>query len=116
MSPPLARTRSASARLAAGLTVLMSTTILPGPMPSTSPSGPLAAASSAAESVTITKTTSEAAATARGESPHFMPLSSSHCAFALVRLWPVTVWPLAIRRSAIRPPMTPRPMYPRFAT
>src|SRR5687767_7105733 len=43
------------------------------------------------------------------------PLSKSHCAVDVVRLWPMTVWALASRRAAIRPPIAPRPMYPRFA-
>src|SRR5262249_23117875 len=54
-------------------------------------------------------------ATARGESPHRIPLSMSHCALDFVRLWPVTECPCAMSRSAIRPPIAPRPTYPRFA-
>ena len=41
---------------------------------------------SAAELVTITNVASEASATARGESAHFIPLSMSGCAFDRVRL------------------------------
>src|SRR5688500_14938555 len=93
----------------------MSTTVLPGPRPASSPSGPSATALSAFVSVTITKVTSAAFATAPGESAHRRPLSSSHCAFDLVRLWPVTVCPFASSRSAVRPPIAPRPTYPRFA-
>ena len=36
--------------------------------------------------VTIEKVKSAAALTARGESPHFMPRSISHCALERVRL------------------------------
>ena len=86
MSAPRARTFSTVSRLTTGLTVLMSTTIFPGPRPAMKPSGPSATPSSAAESVTITKITSAACATSRGVLPHFMPLSSSHCAFDFVRL------------------------------
>src|SRR5688572_26605238 len=93
----------------------MSTTVLPGPRPASSPSGPSATALSAFVSVTITKVTSAAFATAPGESAHRRPLSSSHCAFDLVRLWPVTVCPFPSSRSAVRPPIAPRPTYPRFA-
>src|SRR5215831_1033353 len=101
MSAPLARTLAASARLTAGLTVLISTNVLPGPRAETSPSGPSATASRAAALVTMAKTTSAAAVTARGESAQRMPLSISHCAFLRVRLKPVTVWPLASSRLTI---------------
>ncbi|MNC88294.1 hypothetical protein D3C83_40950 [compost metagenome] len=86
MAAPRARTCAETARLASGLTVLMSTTTLPGPSPASRPSGPSTTALSAFVSVTMTKVTSAAAATARGVSPHCMPLSSSHWAFAFVRL------------------------------
>ena len=115
MSAPFARTFSATARLTAGLTVLMSTTTLPWPKTGQEPVGPSDTASSAFESVTMTKITSAASATALGESPHFIPRSISHCAFERVRLYPVTVCPLSSSRLAMRLPMAPRPMYPRFA-
>ncbi len=115
MSAPFSRTFAASARLTSGLTVLMSTKILPAPRPARIPSGPSVMASSAAALVTIAKVTSEQLATARGESAHFIPLSISHCALDRVRLYPVTVWPLLSSRSTIWPPITPRPMNPRFA-
>jgi len=50
------------------------------------PSPPPATACSAAVFVTMLNTTSLACATARGDSPHFIPASTSHCAFAGVRL------------------------------
>ena len=55
-------------------------------MPASSPSGPSVTARSAAAFVTMVKVTSEAAATAFGESANLMPLSISHCAFERVRL------------------------------
>src|SRR3989442_9252956 len=115
MSAPFSRTWAATARLTAGLTVLMSTTTFPGLSPASNPSRPSATASSDLESVTMMKITSAASATARGESLHFIPVSTSHCAFERVRLYPVTRWPLASSLAAIFPPITPRPTYPRLA-
>ena len=86
MSAPFSRTCAASARLTAGLTVLMSTKTLPALNPASIPSGPSNTCSSAAEFVTMEKVTSAAAQTARGESAHFMPRSISRCAFDFVRL------------------------------
>ena len=86
MSAPLARTLATVSRLTTGLTVLMSMMVLPALRPAMKPSGPSATPSSAAESVTITKITSAPCATSRGVAPHFIPLSSSHCAFDFVRL------------------------------
>src|ERR1700730_4695913 len=91
MSAPRSRTFAARARLTLGLTVLMSRKILPGPRPASIPSEPSAIAEMAAALVTMAKVKSDAEATARGESSHFMPLSISHCAFERVRLYPVRV-------------------------
>src|SRR5688572_30740386 len=115
MSAPFSRTLSATVRLTAGLTVLMSTTTLSLARPVRNPSAPVDTPSSALESVTITKITSAACATALGESPHFMPRSINHCALERVRLYPVTVCPLSSSRFAMRLPMAPSPMYPRLA-
>src|SRR6266446_1144106 len=81
MSAPFSRTLLARARLIAGLTVLMSTKILPGPSPASNPSGPSATAASAAELVTIASVMSDAEATSRGEEAQPIPFSISHCAF-----------------------------------
>ena len=86
MSAPFSRTFAASARLTSGLTVLMSMWNLPAPMPSSNPSGPSVTAASAAAFVTMVNVTSDAAATALGDSANFMPLSISHCALERVRL------------------------------
>jgi len=48
--------------------------------------GPIRHRASAAAFVTIVNVTSDAAATALGESANFIPLSISHCAFDRVRL------------------------------
>jgi len=77
---------AASARLAAGLVVLMSIRSLPGPRPARIPSGPSAMACSAAALVTMEKITSEAWATARGESAQRIPRFTNPSAFARVRL------------------------------
>src|SRR5579862_1683205 len=86
MSAPRARTFSASARLTAGLTVLMSMNVFPVVNPARSPSGPSVTAWIAWEFVTMAKVKSDELATARGESAHCMPFSTSHCALARVRL------------------------------
>ena len=86
MSAPFSRTFAARERLTSGLTVLMSTKILPLFSPARIPSGPSAIVPRAAELVTMAKVTSAAAATERGESAHVMPRSISHCAFERVRL------------------------------
>src|SRR5438034_10919470 len=61
------------------------------------------------------KTNSPACAAARGVSARFMPASTSHCAFDLVRLYPVTACPASSNRFTMRLPMTPRPTKPTFA-
>ncbi len=86
MSPPFSRTLPAISRLYAGLTVLISTKILPGVTPASIPSGPSITAPSALEFVTIENAKSDAATTARGESAHFIPFLTSHSAFDRVRL------------------------------
>src|ERR1700687_2394544 len=93
MSPPFSRTLAAISRLYAGLTVLISTKILPGFTAASIPSGPFITAPSAAEFVTMENVTSAASTTARGESAQFMPFLTSHSAFERVRLEPVTLWP-----------------------
>src|ERR1700740_3783861 len=115
MSAPFSRTLEASARLAAGLTVLMSIRTLLALNPARNPSGPSATVFSASVFVTMHNVISAAAETARGVSPHFMPRSTSHCAFARVRLYPVTTCPLSSSRLTIWPPITPSPMKPTFA-
>ena len=86
MSPPRSRHLAAMARLSSGLTVLMSTSTLPALMPARMPSGPSVMAASAFESLTEVNKTSDAAATARGESAQSMPLSRNGCALSRVRL------------------------------
>src|SRR5580693_1466696 len=63
----------------------------------------------------MVKITSDATATAFGESANFMPLSINHCALERVRLYPVTVCPFSSRRATRLPPITPRPMNPSLA-
>ena len=86
MSPPFSRTLAAMSRLYAGLTVLISTKILPRVTPASIPSAPFITAPSAAELVTMEKVTSAAATTARGELAHFIPFLINHSAFERVRL------------------------------
>ena len=78
------------------------------------PSGPSATAFTAAESVTIENTISDAAATARGVSAHFMPAAISGSALSRDLFQPVTVCPAAISRGTISSPMAPRPTNPMF--
>src|SRR3981189_955492 len=115
MSAPFSRTLEASTRLAEGLTVLMSIRTLPALNPARNPSGPSETDFKASVLATITKVTSAAAPTARGESPHFIPRSTSHCAFERVRLYPVTACPLSSSLFTMLLPITPSPMNPRFA-
>ena len=70
---PCARTRSASSRLARGLTVLMSTQISSAARPARMPSGPDATVSSTSSSGTDVKTIPAASATSRGVSHHCRP-------------------------------------------
>ena len=67
MSAPFSRTLAASARLTAGLTVLMSMWNFPVEKPASNPSGPSVIAVRAVAFVTIVKVTSAFWATARGE-------------------------------------------------
>src|SRR5467141_2812418 len=115
MSAPFSRTLEASTRLAEGLTVLMSIRTLPALNPARNPPGPSETDFKASVLETIEKVTSAAAETARGESPHFIPRSTSHCAFERVRLYPVTTCPLSSSLFTIWLPITPSPMNPRFA-
>ncbi len=85
-SAPAPRASSASARLAAGDPVVMSTQTLPGRRPARIPSGPSATASSARAFVTMVKTTSAASAVSRGVPRSTSPASTSACAFSGVRL------------------------------
>ncbi len=57
-------------------------------------------------------TTSDAAATDRGESASFAPLSISALAFSGVRLNTVAGYPAAIRWPHIDEPITPVPIQP----
>ena len=107
ISAPFSRTLAARARLTAGLTVLMSISTFPAPMPASNPSAPYATSSTAEEFVTITKVRSAAWHTARGESAHFMPLSINHCAFDRVAVYPVTVCPFSISLRAFDRPLRP---------
>jgi hypothetical protein len=86
MSAPFSRIFAANARLTLGLIVLMSMKTLPALKPASSPSGPSVMAAVAAELVTMAKTKSATLATARGESAHCIPFSTSHRALARVRL------------------------------
>src|SRR5438445_556492 len=114
-SPPFSLTLAASSRLNAGLTVLMSTKILPGVTPASIPSEPFITAPNAAVFVTMENVKSAAPTTARGVSAHFMPFLTSHSAFERVRLYPVTLWPLLSSRFTISLPITPSPTNPRLA-
>ena len=76
------------------------------------PSGPSAIPRTAAASVTIENTMSEAAATARGLSAKCMPAWISGSALARERFQPVTVWPAAISRGTMPAPMAPSPINP----
>src|SRR5437899_482097 len=114
-SPPFSLTLAASSRLNAGLTVLMSTKILPGVTPASIPSEPFITAPNAAVFVTMENVKSAAPTTARGVSAHFMPFLTSHSAFERVRLYPVTLWPWLSSRFTISLPITPSPTNPRLA-
>src|SRR6266511_1747940 len=78
------------------------------------PSGPSATSLTAAASVTIENTISDALAAARGVSAKRMPALINACAFSRDRFQPVTVCPAAIRRGTIPAPMAPSPMNPMF--
>src|SRR6266576_3960420 len=90
-SPPFSRTFSASSRLNAGPTVLISTKILPGFTPASIPSGPFITAANAAELVTMESVMSLALTTSLGVFAHFIPFLMSHPAFERVRLYPDTL-------------------------
>src|SRR6266699_3545468 len=60
--------------------------------PAMTPSPPSATARTAAASVTIENTTSEAAATARGVGARRMPAAINGSALFLLRFQPVTAW------------------------
>src|SRR4051812_1521321 len=112
IAAPRAFTRSATARLAWGLTVLMSTQSFPAPRPARIPSGPDATLSSTPSSGTEVKTTSAASATSRGVSRQPSPWSTRPCACSRWRASPKTVYPAARNRAAIFPPMCPSPTNP----
>src|SRR6516162_6483971 len=82
--------------------------------PAMMPSPPSATARTAAASVTIENTTSEAAATARGVGASRMPAAINDSAFCLLRFQPVTAWPAAMSRGTMPAPMAPRPTKPMF--
>ena len=86
MSAPFSRTFAASARLTAGLTVLISMSNFPGPRPASNPFGPSDAPCSAAVLVTMQKVKSAAWQTARPESAHFMPAEMRSCAFSFGKI------------------------------
>ena len=64
----------------------MSTSTLPGLEPAKAPSGPSMTSRTSLGNPTIEKTTSDAAATARGDSAHFAPWAKRGSAFDFVRL------------------------------
>ena len=77
------------------------------------PSGPSATALTAAESVTMENTISEACGhRARRARPNAMPAAISGSALSRDRFQPVTVCPAAISRGTISSPMAPRPTNP----
>src|SRR5260370_185599 len=82
--------------------------------PEMMPAPPSATARTAAASVTIENTTSEAAATARGVGPSRMPAAINGSAFCLLRFQPVTAWPAAMSRGTMPGPMAPSPTKPMF--
>src|SRR5260370_25174229 len=83
-------------------------------MPEMMPSPLSATTRTAAASVTIENTTSEAAATARGVGASRMPAAIKGSAFCLLRFQPVTAWPAAMSRGAMPAAMAPRPTKPMF--
>src|SRR5262245_41936698 len=88
---------------------------MPGGLrPAMMPSGPSAISRTAAASVTIENTMSEAAATARGLSAKRIPALISGSALVRERFQPVTAWPAAISRGTMPAPMAPSPMNPIF--
>ena len=85
-APPAAATSAPSARVTAGLTVLMSAQTAPRLSPARMPSGPCAICRRASELVTMLSTTSPAAAASRGEPATRRPAETSASALARVRL------------------------------
>jgi hypothetical protein len=83
-------------------------------MPAMMPSSPSATARTAAASVTIENTISDAAAASRGVAAKRMPALISGSALSRLRLKPVTVWPAAMSRGTMPTPMAPSPTKPRF--
>src|SRR5581483_7260535 len=108
-----ARAAAAISRASCGSLVDMSTKIWAGRAAASAPSSPSSVARTSAGKPTMVKTTSEAAATARGESAHAAPRATSGSAFARVRLKTVAAKPLAIRWPHIEAPITPVPIHPR---
>src|SRR5690606_5074818 len=112
MATPRAASSPARRRVAAGATVLMSTSTLPGSRPWTAPSSPTTTASRSGVSDTIVKTTSRPTAHSRGVAARAAPAAASGSSRSRVRLWTVTSCPAASRRLAMGAPIVPRPTKP----
>ena len=104
--------RWANSFVANGEIELMSTTILPGVSPPTTPSAPKSASSTSGVSGTMRIITSAAAATVLGEAHSLPPPSSNALSFTPLRLCRNKVWPACCRLRAIGAPMIPRPIKP----
>src|SRR5262245_54592599 len=87
-------------------------TTLPGRTPSTTPAAPRITVRMSAGPGTQTHTTSQCAATSRGESAQTAPRSSSGAAAAGRRSWTTRGNPAWRTKPAIGAPMLPRPMNP----
>ena len=96
----------------AGSLVVMSTRTVPGFAPASVPSVPSVTSRTSRGKPTIVKTTSDAWATARGESASLAPFSTSGLALSAVRLKTVALYPAAIRWPHIDRPITPVPIQP----
>ncbi len=95
-----------------GSVVVMSTRMLPFFAPERTPRSPRMTSRTSGGKPTIVNTTSDASATALGESAHAAPLASNAPALSLPRVWTVMPYPFAMRCPHIGPPMTPVPIHP----
>src|SRR5256712_2077902 len=109
---PLLRATSCSRRDVRGLTVLMSTTIVPARAAARTPSGSNITCSTAASFVTLEHTISTPAASCRNVAATFAPRCSKGRVFSRVRSYTTTSCCAASNRPAMRPPIAPSPMKP----
>ena len=112
LATPLRAANSAISTASEGWLVVMSTRIEPSRQPPSAPSGPRITLRTSAGYPTIVNTTSEAAATALGESAQAAPFATRGSAFHRVRLKTVAEKPASIKWPHMLAPITPVPIQP----